>query len=172
MKVKLNEYESWEINLKSVYEPQEFLSLVERFSDTAKMIKKDFLISSSISKTENHFEEDNKPRTPKTYTKKSTDESKFATANRVMDTKEKAIEVKKLLNFGTKEEIQRFCNENGIERNALGLQLYKAVIKFNISAKNLKKIKKFVKDMHGNLLNGDLYDIYLNGLREELRKEG
>ena len=37
--------------------------------------------------------------------------------------------------------------------------------KFNISAKNLKKIKKFVKDMHGNLLNGDLYDIYLNGLR-------
>lgn len=44
--------------------------------------------------------------------------------------------------------------------------------KFNISSKNLKKIKKFVKDMHGNLLNGDLYDIYLNGLREELRKEG
>ncbi len=43
--------------------------------------------------------------------------------------------------------------------------------KYNISSKNLKKIKKFVKEMHGNLLNGDLYDIYLNGLREEL-KEG
>lgn len=44
--------------------------------------------------------------------------------------------------------------------------------KYNISSKNLKRIKKFVKEMHGNLLNGDLYDIYLNGLREELRKEG
>jgi hypothetical protein len=44
--------------------------------------------------------------------------------------------------------------------------------KYNISTKNLRKLKKFVKEMHGNLLNGDLYDIYLNGLREELRKEG
>jgi len=38
--------------------------------------------------------------------------------------------------------------------------------KYNTTVKNVKKIMKFCKKIHLNILNGNLYDTYLDGLRK------
>ena len=43
--------------------------------------------------------------------------------------------------------------------------------KYNTSLKNVKKVMKFCKKIHLNILNGNLYDSYLDGLRKVIQEE-
>ena len=43
--------------------------------------------------------------------------------------------------------------------------------KYDTTVKNVKKIMKFCKKIHLNILNGNLYDTYLDGLRKVIEEE-
>lgn len=43
--------------------------------------------------------------------------------------------------------------------------------KYNTTLKNVKKIMKFCKKIHLNILNGNLYDTYLDGLRKVIQED-
>lgn len=131
MKVKLNEYEAWEINLKQVYEPQEFLQVVERFNDTAKIIRKGFMggdsmpsndIESNISPYKNT---DNISTDVKRKYTKSTGTFWGSDRNVVI----KAI---KLHYFGTQEEKNLFANNHNTQWVKIPSNLYRLKTKFNI----------------------------------------